>query len=81
MEFLEANWLWILLLGLGVAWFLVRRGGTGHGPSGYGSHGSSTRSDVREGTHGSHGRHGTRESRELTDPEPAGPRQRHGGCC
>ncbi len=30
MEFLQANWVWILL-GLGVVWFLFGRGGMGCG--------------------------------------------------
>lgn len=34
-EFLQANWLW-LLLGIGLLWFLFRRGGCGM--SGHGSH-------------------------------------------
>lgn len=37
-EFLQANWLW-LLLGGGLLWFLFRRGGHGMG-CGMGSHGS-----------------------------------------
>lgn len=35
VEFLQANWLW-LLLGVGLLWFLFRRGGCGMG--GHGSY-------------------------------------------
>ena len=38
IEFLTANWLWILL-GIGVLWFLVRGRGMGCGTGGH-SHGS-----------------------------------------
>jgi len=36
-EFLQANWLWIVL-GIGLVWFLFRRGGCGMGGHSRGSH-------------------------------------------
>ena len=66
MEFLRANWLWILL-GLGVVWVLFfRRGGMGCGMSEHGSRGS-------------HDGHGAAESPER-EAETAAPRGRR-GCC
>ncbi len=82
MEFLQANWLWILL-GLGVVWVLFfRRGGMGCGMGEHGSHGSRTSIDARGATqaHGVHNGHGSGESPEGADAEAAAPRRR-GGCC
>jgi len=75
MEFLQANWLWILL-GLGVVWFLFRRGGMGCGMGEHGAHGSRPASDVR-GKTGPHDGHGVAESPER-EADAAAPRRRHG---
>lgn len=77
MEFLQANWLWILL-GVGVVWLLFRRGGMGCGMAEHGGHGSRASSDVRGAT-GSHDGHGAAESPER-ETEAAAPR-RPRGCC
>ena len=77
MEFLQANWLWILL-GIGAVWFMFRRGGMGCG-GGQGSHGSHGSSETRQmSAQGSHDGHGGDEApaRKL---ETASPRA-HRGC-
>lgn len=70
-EFLQANWLW-LLLGGGLLWFLFRRGGCGMG--GHGSHGldSSRTMSVSDDQHADHG-----EER----PVPSRSRRSGHGCC
>lgn len=82
MEFLQANWLW-LLLGFVALWLLLRRGGMGCGMGGHGSHGSRyTRAskDVQESehAHGSPNGHGSGgpEKRETETNTP----RRHRGC-
>lgn len=39
MEWLQANWLWLVLV-VGGAWLLFGRGGMGCGMGGHGGHGS-----------------------------------------
>jgi len=80
MEFLQANWFWILL-GLGVVWLAFRRGGMGCGMGGHNSHGSgaATRTRKSAGVHGAHDGSGAGDSREPEAAETASPR-RHGGC-
>lgn len=81
MEFLRANWLWILL-GLGAVWVLFfRRGGMECGMSEHGSHGSRASSETRASTpaRGSHDGHGAAESPER-EAETAAPGSRR-GCC
>lgn len=70
-EFLQANWLW-LLLGVGLLWFLFRRGGCGMG--GHGSHSSdlSRTMSVSDDQHAGHG-----EER----PARSGMRRGGHGCC
>ena len=76
MEWLAANWLWVVL-GLGVAWFFFR-GGMGCGMGGHGSHGvheshqSKSADPTRNG-------HATREERE-TEETGAGAQRRRRGC-
>jgi hypothetical protein len=79
MEFLQANWFWILL-GVGAVWFLFRRGGMGCGMGGHGSHESRTSRETRDTppAHGSHDGHPAEESpaREVETVPP----RRHRGC-
>ena len=82
MEFLQANWLWILL-GVGAVWFLSRRGGMGCGMGGHGSHGShGSRGSKNPGEsahpHTSPNRQGNGESQERK--EGTTPPRRH-TCC
>ena len=81
MEYLQANWIW-LLLGLGVVWFLFRRGGMGCGMGGHESHGSHDSSESKnsqEPTHSqtSHNGHGRSEP-EKREATTTTPRRRHG---
>lgn len=82
MEWLQANWVW-LLLGLGVAWFMFRRGGCGMG--GHGSHSSGQQRDTvgderaEPGAHNGAGSHdGHRRDEETAAPR--GERRHRGGC-
>ena len=81
MEWLAANWWWVVL-GLGAAWLFLR-GGMGCGMGGHGSHGaqgSGRSKSVDSAQHGSvKNRHATEEGRE---PEEIGrgARRRHRGC-
>ena len=79
MEFLQANWFWILL-GVGAVWFLFRRGGMGCGMGGHGSHDSRTAQDMRDTppARGSHDGHRSEES-AAREVETASAR-RHRGC-
>jgi hypothetical protein len=81
MDFLQGNWLW-LLLGLGAVWFFFRRGGMGCGMSGHGSHGShgsrESEDAQRSGdSHAGHNGHGSSEPRERR-AETVAPRRRRG---
>lgn len=82
MEWLQANWLW-LLLGLGVVWFLLRGGGCGMG--GHGSHRSGDRRDTMGDSRAEHGVHdgggahdGQRRGEAIAAPRD---QHRHRGCC
>ena len=81
MEFLQANWIW-LLLGLGAVWFLLKRGGMGCGMGGHESHGSrdASESDTtrqQPGTSGNgHEGHGDPQKRETETTQT----RRHRGC-
>jgi hypothetical protein len=81
MEWLAANWFWVVL-GLGAAW-LFSRGGMGCGMGGHGSHGThaSDRSKTADSTqHGpTTNGHTTEEGRE-TEETGSGARRRHRGC-
>lgn len=71
MEFLQANWLW-LLISIGVVWFLFRRGGHGMGCGmGGHSHGSEEKQDP---AHAGHQVGGQPKSTQETT-------RRRGGCC
>ncbi len=76
IEFLTANWLWILL-GTGLLWFLARGRGMGCG-MGH-SHGSEP---SRRGEADPHAGHtvGARATHEHGGSGSAPPRRR-GGCC
>ncbi len=82
MEFLQANWLWILL-GLGAVWLLSRRGGMGCGMGGHGSHGShgsrvsKDREEESAHSHTSPPGQGRGDSREREEGTAA-PRRRRG---
>jgi hypothetical protein len=79
VEFLQANWLWILL-GLGVVLFFFRRGGMGCGMGEHGSHGGASSETPASGpAHGSRNGHGDGKSPER-EAETAAPRSRR-GCC
>lgn len=79
MEFLQANWLWIVL-GLGAVWLVFGRGGMGCAAGGHGAHGTRASGDAERPTHahGSPNGQGTAES-PRREAETAAPR-RH-GCC
>jgi hypothetical protein len=78
MEWLSANWLWVVL-GLGVAWVLFK-GGMGCGMGGHGSHGSHD-ADAAKRKDPSLNGHATEDApREKQEAEVARPRRRHRGC-
>lgn len=71
MDFLQANWPW-LLIGIGAVWFLfARRGyGMGCGMGGH-SHAPEEKEDPKHAGHQAGG-----------EPEPTQKvTRRHGGCC
>ncbi len=78
-EWITANWLWILLA-VGAAWFLLRRGGMGCGMGGGRGHGGAhpleNGAEPRVDGPGSGGE-GDREAHAT----PARGSHRHGGCC
>ncbi len=81
MEWLAANWFWIVL-GLGAAWFFSR-GGMGCRMGGHGSDGTqeshgSKSADPTQNGHTTNG-HATEEGRE-TEETGSGARRRHRGC-
>jgi hypothetical protein len=79
MEFLQANWFWILLGG-GVLWFVFRRGGMSCGMGEHGSRGSHSSSDVRSATPTGNSRDG-HSSEEATGGEArTAPSRAHRGC-
>ncbi|OGQ72093.1 MAG: hypothetical protein A3G94_03870 [Deltaproteobacteria bacterium RIFCSPLOWO2_12_FULL_60_16] len=71
LEFLQANWIW-LLVGAGVLWFLFRQGG--HGMGGHGSHGSESTRRTTASDDGQAG-HGEEQSARSTT------RRSGRGCC
>lgn len=77
MEWLVANWVWILI-GLGAVWFFLRRGGMGCGMGGHGSHdarGSRPSERVSLPPDGHAG-----DERSEEDKMATGARRRHRGC-
>jgi hypothetical protein len=76
MDWLSANWLWVVL-GLGVAW-LFFRGGMGCGVGGHGSHvhgsGPSKLTDRSRNEHP--GEDGSEEPEDAAASQPS----RHRGC-
>jgi hypothetical protein len=82
MEWLQANWLWVLL-GLGVVWLLLRGGGCGMG--GHGSHRSEQRRDTVGDSRAEQGALDAAgpDDGHRRDEEMATPRGQHrrGGCC
>ena len=81
MEFLQANWLW-LLVGGGVVWLLRGRGGMGCGMAGDrapGAHESGEPDDAQQSPR-AHGTEGGRvQATRDRQAEAAAPR-RHRGC-
>ena len=82
MEFLQANWVW-LLLGLGAVWFLFRRGGMGCGMGEHESRGSRVTPASKETHESEHApvfrndpKRGESEEREAGTATP----RRHRGC-
>ncbi len=79
IEFLTANWLWILL-GIGALWFFTRGHGMGMGCGmGGHSHGSEPSQGEQADPHAGHAV-GAGASHEHGAPASAPPRRR-GGCC
>jgi hypothetical protein len=78
MEFLQANWLWILLGALAVG-FLFRRGGMGCGAGGHGSHDSRPSRATGGASTARESHDGHPEESPARDSETVSPR-RHGGC-
>ena len=72
VEFIEANWVW-LLVGAGVIWFLIRRGGCGMG--GHGSHSSQSSRPTTAGSDDEDAGHGEEQS------VPSTARRSRRGCC
>ncbi len=79
MEFLQANWVWILL-GLGAVWFLFRRGGMGCGMGGHGSHGSRPSERAGESGHSHASADGGGEAGSPGREVKAAAPRRHRGC-
>jgi hypothetical protein len=77
IEFLTANWLWILL-GIGVLWFLFRGHDMGCGMGGH-SHGSEPSRTGQDDSHVGHAA-GAGATHDHSAGTPAAPRRR-GGCC
>ena len=81
MEWLAANWFWVVL-GLGAAWFFMK-GGMGCGLGGHQSHGThgSGRSENIDSTQlGSATRGRATEAGRETEEIGPGARRRHRGC-
>jgi hypothetical protein len=72
VEFLQANWFW-LLLGVGVLWFLFRQGGCSMG--GHGPHGSESSRRTTARSDNEHAGHGEEQSTHSTA------RRSRRGCC
>jgi len=81
MEWIQGNWLW-LLLGLGVVWFLFRGGGCGMG--GHGSHragGARDEGRSPRATHDGHDNPAVHNGHGDEEAQVAGRGQRgHRGC-
>ena len=81
MEWIQGNWLW-LLLGLGVVWFLFRGGGCGMG--GHGSHRAGDARDAGRNpraTHDGHDNPAVHNGHGDEEARVAGRGQRgHRGC-
>ncbi len=71
MEFLQANWLW-LLIALGAVWLFFGRRGMGCGRRDHGSHGDRASTDAKGSMQGSDA------ARERDAETPAA--HRHRGC-
>ena len=77
MEILQSYWIWILV-GIGVVWFLARRGGYGMG-CGMGGHEGHRSPEQEERLSGRASAGGPSEHSGHASRGPAPPR-RHGGC-
>ncbi|OGK82605.1 MAG: hypothetical protein A3K12_07875 [Candidatus Rokubacteria bacterium RIFCSPLOWO2_12_FULL_71_19] len=76
-EWIVSNWIWILL-GLGVVWFLFRRGGFGCGTGG--SHGSRGEADSAGRGLGTGIEGGNRDEHAGRHAGSDRGARRHGGC-
>lgn len=74
-DWIGANWIW-LLLGIGVLWFLFRRGGMGCGMGGH-SHGSGAADKLDTDEHAEHAAQGNATHEQVGSPS----RPRRHGCC
>ena len=79
MEFLQANWLW-LLIALGAVWLFFGRGGMGCGRGDHRSHGDRASTDAKgsAGARASLNGQGSDAVRERDAEAPAA--HRHRGC-
>jgi hypothetical protein len=79
MEFLQANWLWILLGALTVGFLFRRRGGMGCGTGGHDSHDSRSSRDAHGASTARESHDGHSQESPSRDSETVLPR-RHRGC-
>ena len=79
MEFLQANWFWIVL-GLGAVWLLFARGGMGCGTGDHRSRGSRTSSETGHGPTDDGARGGPPATTDVKREPQATGAHRHGGC-
>lgn len=75
LEWITANWIWILLA-LGVGWLLFRSGGMGCGMGGH-----RHPQDGHGRHHGDHGEPDAADPAAGRRPATSARRSRHGGCC
>lgn len=76
-DWISANWIW-LLVGIGVLWFLYRRGGLGCAMGGH-SHESEPAREDRDDSYAGHAGE-TGATHDHGAGASAAPRRRH-GCC
>lgn len=80
-DWIGANWIWILL-GIGVLWFMFRRGGMGCGMGGHGTHDHSEPSEKEFPPGGAASSVDHEHEADVKEPAAATHRpRRHGGCC
>jgi hypothetical protein len=83
-EWIGGNWVW-LLLGVGLVWFLLRRGGMGCGMGGHGGHAHHPEDAGRQLPASTAGAGKDPQGRGVKSPEPGTSKgegsHRHAGCC